>query len=58
MPKCIACDRPAASEYCEDCSLDLKECDCCGKKRLDVQVVWADWVGETYACPKCRGWDE
>ena len=36
------------------------ECDCCGKlkHRDSISCVWADWIGEAYACAACRGWPE
>lgn len=59
--RCRECGRPSdgASEYCEECGPGhddhLSECDCCGEKKLDCQHVWVDTVGDTWACPKCRG---
>jgi len=58
-PRCIECNQPAepGSEYCDGHSPDLRECDCCGQYKADVKLIWCDSVGDTLACPKCRGWE-
>lgn len=32
---------------------DLRECDCCGKMKPDVERCWAYGI-ETFACEECR----
>jgi hypothetical protein len=52
-------DREAAEATAQEAeSPDLKECDCCGQRKPDVELIWCDSVGDTYACPKCRGWED
>lgn len=38
---------------------DLEEyrsqCDCCGKMKYGCVDLWISYVGDTHACPECRG---
>ena len=61
--RCVECGRPTdgTSNYCRECGPGhddhTSQCDCCGQMKLDCQPVWLNYVGDTWACPKCSGRD-
>lgn len=36
----------------------LNQCDCCGKMKYGCVDLWVSYVGDTHACPECRGDEE